>query len=162
MNRPTNILIRLAWLTLLTSHAFWFVRSLSAASAFERRLALAATIVFLTLKVIDLPALRFSTNPRALLAGLLIVALMHTGVIERTVDITTDINPWTLPAILTAALVTQRRIRERLIRAVYALAATRIGTRFPTPCLYRMGQWSTHPPALEAAFVVKTPRAPPR
>lgn len=69
---------RLAWAVLCCVHAVWVVKLIGAgdASAF-RLVSLALGVGFLALKTIDVPWLRMLCTRRAMVAGVLIVVILH-------------------------------------------------------------------------------------
>ena len=60
--------------------------------------------LFFVLKAIDVEVLRFQGGARPLMAGILVVVLLHAGAIERLVDAEGEAFPWTLPVLFSTAL----------------------------------------------------------
>jgi len=105
------LLVRAMWLTMFALHAFWLVRSVIAAGTLSgSHIFLAAAVAVFALKAADFPALRLNCSRRAIVAGMLVVVLLHVGVIDRAVTGDADTSPWVLPAMaVTGAFVGRKR-----------------------------------------------------
>jgi len=105
------LLVRAVWLAMFALHAFWLVRAVVAAGAVSgSHVFLAAAVVVFALRAADLPALRLNCSRRAIVAGMLVVGLLHVGVIDRAITGEADTSPWVLPAVaVTGAFVARER-----------------------------------------------------
>ena len=119
-----------------------------------RLAGLCASAVFFVLKVIDLPWLRLKPGPRAAVTAVLIVALLHVGVIERTIRGETELSPARAGLVLFGL---------QLVPRVVALARSACTDRQLRGHVYCRQLWeSVLQPA--ARFVIPSyagPRAPP-
>lgn len=131
-----------------------------------RLAGLCASAVFFVLKVIDLPWLRLKPGPRAAVTAVLIVALLHVGVVERTIQAETELSPARAGLVLFAGTVWPVEGLKRglkLVPRVVALARSACTDRQLRGHVYCRQLWeSVLQPA--ARFVIPSyrgPRAPP-
>ena len=113
---------RIVWAVMLGLHAAWLVRLLSSGDASVLRLVtMGLSVAFLLAKTLDVAALRFLTTRRAVVAGILIVAILHVGVIDRALG-DQELGFWVLPLLTSVAVlmtllhVIRRRVALALAR----------------------------------------------
>jgi len=124
------------WAVMWAAHVPAFVSSVLStgadATAIGRVLLLGASLAFFLAKALDVPALKFQWNARALAAGAVMVVLLHANAIERSLPADLDTPAaWHLvvlaaPAIAVGAAVTlwlrcRRPVRRSVAARVRAL-----------------------------------------
>lgn len=93
------LIARVCWVALLVTHGVFLLRSLLTGGFFGQQLGLVLALGFFGLKVADWPALRIRVTARSLVACALIVALIHTGAVDRTLEADGGVLMWAaLPA----------------------------------------------------------------
>ncbi len=164
VNSVRKYAVRIAWVTLFGLHVALLVRSLCLAEAsIGGQIALAVTVVFLGLKSVGLAALRFRCSRRAVVAGMLIVVVMHAGVIDRSFEADVSLLwPWMVPLAFSVWCLDSRwvRVLGRLLSAAAAALGCGAGISHLFRVAYVRGDLDFS--VLRGYFVLNAwPRCPP-
>jgi hypothetical protein len=123
----TAHLTRACWLVMLVLHGWILIRSWTGgAASFNSQFLLIGSNLFFLAKLIDPPILRVRPGRQALVAGVLVVALLHVGAIDRALGLGAEPLVWMQVGASAAALVTISLMPTRLFRRfAESLAAVR-------------------------------------
>lgn len=164
------LLRRGAWVLLLVLHALALPSLIHAASAttvvgqlslLPRIVGLALSAAFFTLKMLDVPWLRCTWDRQRIVAALLIVALLHTGVLDRALSGEDGVDPAHLPWLLASTVLVTALLVRRLMYALavglFTGAADRGAALIPAGLVHRT--WRPHDSCAHVTFAAM--RAPP-
>lgn len=102
---------------MLVLHGWILIRSwVGGGTSFNSQLLLIGSNLFFLAKLLDVPMLRVRPSRQALVAGVLIVALLHVGAIDRAMGLDSEPLVWTQMGASAAALVTAFLAPARLFR----------------------------------------------
>ncbi len=122
--RFTWLARRTLWAVLFGLHAAWVVRlGVSGDATAFRLITMSLGVGFLGLKTFDVPWLRLLCTRRALVAGLLVVIILHVGVMDRALFEPGDSSLWFVPILVSLSVclkplwVMTRKVVVALTRA---------------------------------------------
>ncbi len=150
------------WVVMFAAHAHWLFRSFGSDSSwFGSKLATAAAVVFFALKAVDYAPIRVPLNRQSLVVCVMVVLLLHSGVIGRSVGHDVTLTLWTLPAFIATALAL-KPVAVSFIRHLLRVAAV-IGQ---VPMCWSRTYWHRRARTLLCAHqyfltALGVPRAPP-
>lgn len=121
--------------------------------------------LYFVLKYVDAPWLRLSSEHRALVALVVMVALLHAGVVQRACTDAQEANVAVLPAAVAGgtALLLARRTHSRLAESALRARAVRQHDHAVLNGLWALAEQAVLPPRyLRLARACCVNRAPPR